>query len=302
MTGPMMRVRRTGSTSRTALLMLAGAVPLIFAATAMPPNSRVEVPSDSIPTVSEEVNAPFGQGGPFMPQNVASRRAYLTPKVTLAAHHSGYEMVSAGPLRYPEGALNTGLSWSDEQMNGAALAALEQALTAQLPVDDAFADLFPDLDGHTLSSPTDTKPQREAGSRLLVFNEHFPEGDGAIAASFTPGKGWNRQVAMPADRGQTVEVLFENDGNLIDEKAASALRGVAKRVLQKGAHVQIVAFAGDINDRSSRARRMALKRGLAVRAYLLERGVPRTRMSIHPMGGVSDAGPLDRVDLVFSTG
>lgn len=295
-----MRVRRTGSTSRTALLMLAGAVPLIFAATAMPPNSRGEAPADSIPTLSEEVNDAFGQGGPFLPQNVAARRAYLTPKVTLAARHSGYAMVSSGPLRYPEGALNTGLSWRDDQLNTTALAALEQALIAEAPVD-AFVDFFPDLDGHTLSSPTDTKPQREAGSRLLVFNEPYPE-EGALAANFTPGKGWNRQVSMPADRGQTVEVLFENDGNLIDEKAASELRRVAKRVLKKGAHVQIVAFAGEINDRTSRARRMALKRGLAVRAYLLERGVPRTRMSIHPMGGVSDAGPLDRVDLVFSTG
>jgi len=45
------------------------------------------------------------------------------------------------------------------------------------------------------------------------------------------------------------------------------------------------------------ARRLSLKRALAIRQVLIDAGVSSTRINVHAEGGVDDSGPADRVDV-----
>jgi outer membrane protein OmpA-like peptidoglycan-associated protein len=61
--------------------------------------------------------------------------------------------------------------------------------------------------------------------------------------------------------------------------------------------VQIQAFGGNRGDKSSDARRLSLKRALAIRQVLIDDGVPAERIDVRAMGGADDSGPADRVDV-----
>ena len=54
---------------------------------------------------------------------------------------------------------------------------------------------------------------------------------------------------------------------------------------------------GSEGDKGSDARRLSLKRALAIRQVLIDDGVPAERIDVRAMGGVDDTGPADRVDV-----
>ncbi len=62
--------------------------------------------------------------------------------------------------------------------------------------------------------------------------------------------------------------------------------------------LQITAYADGGNNRS-RARQLSFQRGLAVRSWLLQRGISDARLDVAARGDAAEAGPLDRVDLGF---
>ena len=61
--------------------------------------------------------------------------------------------------------------------------------------------------------------------------------------------------------------------------------------------VQLDAYGGPKGDKGSDARRLSLKRALAIRQVLINDGVPAERIDVRAMGGVDDSGPADRVDV-----
>jgi len=63
------------------------------------------------------------------------------------------------------------------------------------------------------------------------------------------------------------------------------------------ARIQILAFGGARGDKSSDARRLSLKRALAIRQVLIDDGVSAERIDVRAMGGADDSGPTDRVDV-----
>jgi len=64
-----------------------------------------------------------------------------------------------------------------------------------------------------------------------------------------------------------------------------------------GSRVQLIAYGGDKGDKGSDARRLSLKRALAIRQVLIDDGVPSERIDVRAMGGADDGGPSDRVDV-----
>ncbi|MBV9989866.1 MAG: hypothetical protein JOZ72_01120 [Alphaproteobacteria bacterium] len=62
------------------------------------------------------------------------------------------------------------------------------------------------------------------------------------------------------------------------------------------AHIQLEAFGGKPNDKSSDARRLSLKRALIVRQLLIDDGIPSERIVVRAMGGAPSGAP-DRVDI-----
>ena len=80
------------------------------------------------------------------------------------------------------------------------------------------------------------------------------------------------------------------------------LAGDLSNALRGTARVQLEAFGGTPGDKSSDARRLSLKRALAVRALLIESGVPAERIDVRALGGITDGGTPDRVDVFVRTG
>jgi outer membrane protein OmpA-like peptidoglycan-associated protein len=79
--------------------------------------------------------------------------------------------------------------------------------------------------------------------------------------------------------------------------AIRMLGGDLNASLNGGAsRVQLQAYGGARNDKSSDARRLSLKRALAIRQILIDAGVPSGRIDVRAMGG-ADSGPADRVDV-----
>jgi hypothetical protein len=58
-----------------------------------------------------------------------------------------------------------------------------------------------------------------------------------------------------------------------------------------------MAYGGAPGDKSSDARRIALKRATAIRQLLIDNGVPASRIDVRAMGGITDKGEPDRVDV-----
>ena len=96
-------------------------------------------------------------------------------------------------------------------------------------------------------------------------------------------------------------VLFESgatDPSPTQFDGVKLLAGNLNAALEAGAAlVQLEAYGGSPGDKSSDARRLSLKRALAVRQLLIDDGVPSSRIDVRAMGGVDDKGPVDRVDV-----
>jgi outer membrane protein OmpA-like peptidoglycan-associated protein len=63
------------------------------------------------------------------------------------------------------------------------------------------------------------------------------------------------------------------------------------------ARIELQAFGGAKGDKGSDARRLSLKRALAIRQVLIDDGVAADRIDVRAMGGADDSGPADRVDV-----
>ena len=102
------------------------------------------------------------------------------------------------------------------------------------------------------------------------------------------------------------EILFP--GGAADPQAASfeAVRTIAvglNSALDAGpARVEIDAYGGKPGDKSSDARRLSLRRALAIRQLLIDNGVPADRIDVRALGGAEDHGATDRVDVLLREG
>lgn len=82
--------------------------------------------------------------------------------------------------------------------------------------------------------------------------------------------------------------------------ALQSLAGdLANELQTKSGRLLLQAFAGTPGDKSSEARRLSLKRALAVRQLLIDSGVPSDKIDVRAMGGITDGGKPDRVDVLL---
>jgi outer membrane protein OmpA-like peptidoglycan-associated protein len=96
-------------------------------------------------------------------------------------------------------------------------------------------------------------------------------------------------------------ILFAKDAPDPAKSALGALKFLATdlnaAMSTPNARVELQAFGGSKGDKGSDARRLSLKRALAIRQVLIEDGVSADRIDVRAMGGVEDTGPTDRVDV-----
>lgn len=137
------------------------------------------------------------------------------------------------------------------------------------------------------SSPAATPPA----------NAKTASAEPAPAQTPKPGKPDMSEAGL-AKRGA---ILFEH--NSTDPQPSQLdgiklLAGDLNSALEAGAtQIQLQAFGGSPGDKSSDARRISLKRALAIRQLLIDNGVPSNKIITKAMGGATDKGEPDRVDI-----
>lgn len=97
---------------------------------------------------------------------------------------------------------------------------------------------------------------------------------------------------------KTLRVSFSQDQTKLPVSAKKSLISLAESL--KGTvnqRIQLMAYAGGPSLSSSLARRMSLSRALAIRSFLIEKGVRSTRIDVRALGNKTTEEPLNRVDL-----
>lgn len=96
-------------------------------------------------------------------------------------------------------------------------------------------------------------------------------------------------------------ILFAKDAPDPAAGALGAIKFLASdlnaAMTAPNARVELQAFGGVKGDKGSDARRLSLKRALAIRQVLIDDGVSPDRIDVRAMGGADDSGPADRVDV-----
>src|SRR5690606_1794995 len=102
---------------------------------------------------------------------------------------------------------------------------------------------------------------------------------------------------LPPPQPALVRVAFEPDASPPGQTSREELAAFAEDFQRRSGRLELRAYAGPPHDTSSNARRLALKRALSVRRILVSNGVTAERIHVRALGGTSDDGPADRVDV-----
>lgn len=108
------------------------------------------------------------------------------------------------------------------------------------------------------------------------------------------------RASVLAGQATAVELTFEAGQDALTADAKAALDQIAEPLKATGLRVQLAAYSGPPGNNTSDARRLSLKRALAVRDYLGGHGVAKSSVNIAAFGGALQ-GQTDRVDLMVKT-
>jgi len=107
---------------------------------------------------------------------------------------------------------------------------------------------------------------------------------------------------LPTPVPALARILFAPSEAVLLPQARADLDSFASDFSHRMGRLEIRAYGGDTeNGQSTNPRRIALKRALAVRAQLLDRGIAGERLVVRAFPAAQDNGPRDRVDIMFAT-
>lgn len=96
--------------------------------------------------------------------------------------------------------------------------------------------------------------------------------------------------------GKSVTLLFKAGSTELDKAATARLDEVAQ---SKSQRLELKGYAGDDKQSASDTRRIALQRAIAVRGYLMDKGMDGTRIAVRPQGPAHDGQAPERVDVRY---
>lgn len=106
-------------------------------------------------------------------------------------------------------------------------------------------------------------------------------------------------ASAPPATGKMLRFEFSGTSAQLPDDAAGKLALLAEQLLGTDSlRVQVKAYATGSDGSASVARRLSLSRALAVRKFLIEKGVRSTRIDVRAMGNKPEGGPPERVDVV----
>ncbi|MCF4166802.1 OmpA family protein [Zavarzinia compransoris] len=116
----------------------------------------------------------------------------------------------------------------------------------------------------------------------------------AVPAPAVAGRG-----GLPSVAKQVTQVAFATSGDALDDDGRAALDAVVEQLKEPGGRILVRGFASGTNDTATGARRLSRQRVLAVRTYLIEKGVPATLIDLRAVGMAPDAPVADGVDIAI---
>lgn len=152
------------------------------------------------------------------------------------------------------------------------------------------------------AAPVDAVPLERPGTQIIAAPE-TPEPAPLPAAPATdipaaPGANTARPAALRPAEPALLRVTFGQQDATLTPQATAEVKAFAASFKERAGRITLKAYAGAAGDDGSNARRLALKRVLAVREILLSEGIAPERLIVRALGGARDTGPLDRVDIV----
>lgn len=107
---------------------------------------------------------------------------------------------------------------------------------------------------------------------------------------------------LPAPAPALTRIMFAPYQAALTPQAQTELDSFANDFSRRMGRLEIRAYGGDTeNGQSTNPQRIALKRALAVRAQLLDKGIAVERLVVRAFPAAPDNGPRDRVDIMFAT-
>jgi outer membrane protein OmpA-like peptidoglycan-associated protein len=123
--------------------------------------------------------------------------------------------------------------------------------------------------------------------------------DNQQTAALPPAAKPQTPSSSAEDVAASLTIPFAASVTDIDVGSQGPVKDLAQRMnADKSLRVQLMAYATDPEKNTSKARRLALDRAIAVRNMLIEAGVERTRIEVRALGDQGEGGNLDRVDAV----
>jgi len=113
-----------------------------------------------------------------------------------------------------------------------------------------------------------------------------------------------QSAALPPElpAGESLRITFASESAELPPDMLPQLDQIADKMLgDEALRLQLMAYAAGTEDTASKARRISLSRALAVRAYLISKGIRSSRMDVRALGNNVEGEPADRVDLVAQT-
>jgi outer membrane protein OmpA-like peptidoglycan-associated protein len=107
-----------------------------------------------------------------------------------------------------------------------------------------------------------------------------------------------KPAPKPAAAVGSSSVAFAQGDAELNGAGKARLDSLAARLKDRPKiRMQLLAYAGGDNLSASKARRLSLSRALAIRSYLIGKGVRSTRIDVRALGSKVPGGKPDRVDL-----
>ena len=103
---------------------------------------------------------------------------------------------------------------------------------------------------------------------------------------------------LQLEPGRALQIIYNQPVADIPTASEDDLAAIASAIKANDNYrIQLMAYAGDNNLSSSKARRLSLSRALSVRSYFIGQGVRSTRIDVRALGDKTDEKPVNRVDI-----
>jgi len=145
------------------------------------------------------------------------------------------------------------------------------------------------------AAPTPTAPVQTAAPTPT------PVPPPPAAAPAPPAQTQTAALPPAASASGANRLSFDGGSAALSDGARQELDRMAASLNGNEQRLQVVAYAASQGNNTSAARRLSLSRALAVRSYLIDKGIRSTRIDVRAMGTpeAGNSGPADRVDLVL---